>query len=76
MDNQKRKEIEVKIREILKKHFDLEIENMDSEIFHILDSISFYRYILLLEDAFNTSITNVYDGLRSLNGMIDYLEKK
>jgi acyl carrier protein len=67
-------EIKQKIKQILKENFDTDADD-DQRLFHHLDSINYYRYVILIENNFKI---NVDKGITfiNINDTADYIYKK
>lgn len=66
--------IKERIRQILKKEFEItEVKDNDT-LFHYLDSISYFRYILSIEKQFQINVEkDVF--LRTINETANYIKK-
>ena len=67
-------EIKIKIKQILKDNFNLTIENDDEEFFHRLDSINYIKYVILIENNFNVTVT-IDDNIRTVNQTFNFIKK-
>ena len=67
-------EIRRKIKQILKENFDVDAD-YHQRLFHHLDSVNYYRYVILIENNFKI---NVDKGITfiNINDTADYIYKK
>lgn len=66
--------IKERIRQILKKEFEITEVKDDDTLFHYLDSISYFRYILSIEKEFQINVEkNIF--LRTIDETANYIKK-
>ena len=68
-------EIKEKVKSILKESFKIEMTNDKEEIFHHLDSINYFRYIIIIEKNFNVNVSGDI-LLRTVDDTVNFLCKK
>jgi acyl carrier protein len=67
-------EVKNKIKKILKDNFNINDINDESKLFHDLDSINYYRYILFIENEFSINIDQKI-SLKTINETYNYIKK-
>jgi acyl carrier protein len=63
-------EIKQKIKQILKENFDIDADD-DQRLFHKLDSINYFRYVIMIEREFQINVENV--TFTNIKDTVDYI---